>query len=491
MRLELGQGTWVLGATIGGGGFGRVVEAQSENVDTAVAKLVPKEPGAQREMLFADLSNVRNVVPIIDSGETDTHWVLVMPRADKSLREHLDEVGAPLDLAASVQILKDMAAALADLDGRVVHRDIKPENVLYLEGHWCLADFGISRYAEATTAPDTRKHALTPAYAAPERWRYEHATAATDVYALGIVAYELLSGALPFRGPAHHDFREQHLTAQPAQLASVPAWMGALVEECLYKAPAARPGPANLLSRLERFTAQQPSPGIAALQQANREEVVRRGESARLQSEAQSESERRSNLFDAAQNGWNRIAEALHDAVTTAAPAATVQPRHDGGWTIHLGDASLTLAGPVHTRHSPWGDWTTPAMDVIAHSAIGVQMPPTRSGYEGRAHSLWYCDAHEEGRYQWFETAFMVSALVGSRGRQNPFALDPCKDSAKALWTGVAEWQVAWPFTPVDIGNLEPFINRWAEWFAAAAQGNLNHPSRMPEHNPSGSWRTR
>lgn len=78
-----------------------------------------------------------------------------------------------------------IATALAASDGRVVHRDLKPENVLYLDGHWCLADFGIARHAEASTALDTRKLAMDPHYAAPERWRFERATSAADVYSLG------------------------------------------------------------------------------------------------------------------------------------------------------------------------------------------------------------------------------------------------------------------------------------------------------------------
>jgi serine/threonine-protein kinase len=135
---------------------------------------------------------------VIDSGETDDAWVIVMPRAERSLRQHLDEVGAPLAVSDAVAVLSDIAAALVDLDGKVVHRDLKPENVLLLAGRWCLADFGISRYAEATTAPDAQKYALSPPYAAPERWRNERATIATDIYSTGIIAYELLSGDLPF-----------------------------------------------------------------------------------------------------------------------------------------------------------------------------------------------------------------------------------------------------------------------------------------------------
>ena len=95
----------------------------------------------------------------------------------------------------------------------MVHRDLKPENVLFLDGHWCVADFGISRYAEASTAPDTRKYALTPAYAAPERWRNEHATSATDVYSLGVIAFELLTGARPFPGPDLGYFRTSICTS--------------------------------------------------------------------------------------------------------------------------------------------------------------------------------------------------------------------------------------------------------------------------------------
>ena len=125
----------------------------------AVAKFVPKVPEAQRELLFVDLGEARNVVPIVDSGEHGDEYVLVMPRAEKALRDHIE--GGGLTEAEAVAALSDIAGALDDLDGRVVHRDLKPENVLLLNGRWCLADFGISRYAEATTAPDTRKYAMT------------------------------------------------------------------------------------------------------------------------------------------------------------------------------------------------------------------------------------------------------------------------------------------------------------------------------------------
>ena len=148
-----------------------------------------------------------------------------MPRAEKSLRTTCADAGGPLAvLPRPSASCRDIAATLADLDGRVVHRDLKPENVLLLDGRWCLADFGISRYAEATTAPDTRKYSMSAF-----RMRHRNSGASSglstpaDVYAFGIMAYELLSGSLPFAGP---DFRDQHLNGVPPPLTAAPACLG-------------------------------------------------------------------------------------------------------------------------------------------------------------------------------------------------------------------------------------------------------------------------
>lgn len=110
----------VLGDLLDGGGFGRVYLARSSEVhDDAVAKLVPKSPGAEREFLFVDLGDARNVVPVLDSGESDDDYVLVMPRAEMSLRAHLAEHGK-LSEPDAIAVLSDITAALEDLDRRVV-----------------------------------------------------------------------------------------------------------------------------------------------------------------------------------------------------------------------------------------------------------------------------------------------------------------------------------------------------------------------------------
>src|ERR1700680_4695316 len=242
-RLNLKR-KWTVGDRIGAGGVGKVYAAHSPGEAPAVAKLVPKDPGAERELLFVDIAGARNVVPVIDSGETEESWVLIMPRATMSLRDYLRDKNGAIETGAALKVMSDVATALVDLLFRgVVHRDLKPENLLLLSGSWCVADFGISRYAEATTAMDTRKYALSPIYAAPERWRAQRATTATDVYSLGVVSYELLSGAPPFGGTSSDELREQHLHARPAPIANAPPAIDGLIAECLYKAQEGRPTP--------------------------------------------------------------------------------------------------------------------------------------------------------------------------------------------------------------------------------------------------------
>lgn len=480
---------WELGARIAGGGFGTVYEADSEGV-VGAAKFIPKDPGARRELLFPDhVGSARNVVPVIDSGETETHWVIIMPRAKESLRTWIERraPATPSDLEQGLSVIEDIAIALADLEGRVVHRDLKPENVLLLGGHWCLSDFGISRYAEATTSPDTRKFAFTYAYAAPERWRFERATEACDIYSLGVLTFELLSGERPFLGPTEAAYREQHLHTVPPSLEGFPPLLAALVEECMLKAPGARPTAAQLAARLERVRSAPASSGLKRLEEANRSAVSRRTTAELEESHARSEGERRGDLFAAAELSYQGLVAQLAEALESAAPAAEVSRAGVKAWSIWLGSASLTVHRPNQASSDPW-KWSAPAFEVVAYSQLTLRVPSNR-GYEGRSHSMWFCDAVTRGQFGWFETAFMHMPLMARSSSIDPFALDPGEAAAKALGTGMNEFQVAWPFTPLTLGELDDFIGRWADWLAEGAEGRLAHPSSMPERQPEGSWR--
>ena len=485
MEIHLKQ-SWELGEQIGDGGFGRVFAAASAGCRPCVAKLVPKDKGAERELLFVDMANVRNVVPVVDSGENDGHWVLVMPRAEYSLRDQLDSNGVCVDRATNV--MKDVACALIDLNGRVVHRDIKPENTLWLDGHWCLADFGISRYAEATTAPDTQKHALTPAYAAPERWRSERASPATDVYSLGVMAYEALSGNTPFAGTIE-DLREAHLHGKPNPLEGVSPGLSALVEACLYKAAGSRPSAEDFLKGLEsedQSASEQKSSGLARLKEINLRQVNRRSEAEKEASARQSAADRRAELAESAKQAFDGFATKMHEDIGSSASAAQTTLSPTGG-VIRLDQAELSMALSPAPEMDRWLR-SMPPFEVILQAQIAVS-GPRQNNYQGRSHSLWYCDAHEKGRFHWFETAFMFTPLLPSIVAIDPFALAPGAESASALGRGLATYQVAWPFVPLALNTFSDFVDRWATWFGDAVNRQLAHPSPMPERHAEGTWR--
>ena len=151
--------------------------------------------------------------------------------------------------------------------------------------------------------------------------------------------------------------------------------------------------------------------------------------------------------------------------------------------------ASLKLEGVTAVHSKPILDGRTLPFTVIASTALILSFPMNPYGYEGRSHSLWYCDAREVNRYSWFETAFMIHPLIPKRASRNPFAMTP-SGAIGALGPGIGEMQLAWPFTPLRVDNMEELIDRWANWFGEAAQGQLNHPSAMPERQPDGSYRS-
>ena len=460
---------WSVGEQVGSGGFGRVHVVESDGVAPHVAKFIPKDPGADRELLFPRLSGIRNVVPVADTGEWEAYWIIVMPKAEMSLADFLSEAGGPLPDMQATPILLDVAEALASMKNRVVHRDVKPANILFLDGRWRVADFGISRYAKATTAQNTRKFAWTPPYAAPEQWRGERATSATDVYAFGGVAYHLLTGDPPFVGPESHDYRRQHLHNTPAPIPNIAPEMASLVDECLTKAPEARPHPESILSRLKRAGGPH-TEAARRLQEANSRVVRQRVERASIESAAQSERERKRRLREAAEKSFIRIVKMLDDQIRSLASASAAGRPSADGWQAKLGRATLSVAAvsQADAVFTPRGGvkW-----EVLASSSIALRTPRDRYGHEGMAHSLWYLRQSKDDAYRWFELAFRTHALV-RRPRQRtlePFTLPPeDSDAQLALSPGIHAIDVAKHPVPIDQGAEEHFVERWIRNFADA-----------------------
>ncbi|MCM0641161.1 serine/threonine-protein kinase [Cellulomonas wangsupingiae] len=486
--MHLDGHVWTLGGQLpdGEGAFGLVHDVTDESGRAGVAKLVAKDPGAERELLVGDslrASAIKNVVPVWDTGEYGDQWVIVMPKADKSLLAHMQ--AAPVPPAEAVAILTDIAVALSELaaaDPAIVHRDLKPGNVLLLGDTWCLADFGIARYAEQTTAIDTRKYNLTRPYAAPEQWQMDRATPATDVYAFGVLAYELLAGARPFLGP---DFRQQHLFEKAPTLSAGTPRLRTLIEECLYKPRAARPTAANIAARLAIAASEPVSPGSSKLATANAVESARLARSYAEVVRLADEEQNAAALFAVAEQSFDAIWSPLLTTIEADAPLAVIERDVRGQmvFVAQLRGGKIGVGKPIRA-----GSWQGP-FKVIAYASIAVNQRPSRNGYEGRAHSLWFCDAQDEGRFAWFETAFMQGGFSGGFPGVNPFSQEP-HSGGIAFSNVIGTMQLARPLVEVDRTNPTEFVDRWIGWFADAAGGSLTQPHTMPEQSAAGSYRT-
>jgi eukaryotic-like serine/threonine-protein kinase len=189
-----------------------------------------------------------HILPLFDSGAVGETLFYVMPYIDgESLRARLRRE-APLPIADAVRILREVADALAHAHAQgIVHRDVKPDNVLMSGRHVFLADFGIARALEGAASLDQTMTATamivgTPLYVSPEQAagqsQIDHRA---DIYAFGVVAYEILAGSPPFKGDTGPVIMAAHLTATPEPLLvrrpDVPAPLANLVMQCLAKRP--------------------------------------------------------------------------------------------------------------------------------------------------------------------------------------------------------------------------------------------------------------
>jgi len=215
-----------------------------------------------REVTIAANLQHPHVLPLYDSGQADGFLYYVMPYVEGvSLRQKLIREGE-LPIPDAVRILRDMADALAYAHQHgVVHRDIKPENVMLSGRHALVTDFGVAKAVSEATGRQTLTTAGvalgTPAYMAPEQAAADpHTDHRADIYAFGVVAYELLTGRPPFVASTPQAILGAHATMAPDPVTkyrpSISPGLAALVMKCLEKLPADRWQSADeLLPRLE------------------------------------------------------------------------------------------------------------------------------------------------------------------------------------------------------------------------------------------------
>jgi serine/threonine-protein kinase len=242
---------------VGQGGMATVYLAQDFRHDRRVAiKVLRPELAAVigAERFLAEIRTTANlqhphILPLFDSGAAGGSLYYVMPFIEgESLRQRLQRE-KQLPISEAVRIASQVASALdyAHRHG-VIHRDIKPENILLHDGSALVADFGIALAASkagGTRMTETGMSLGTPQYMAPEQAMGEREiTARADVYALGVVLYEMLLGEPPFTGPTAQAIVAKIMTERPSSITArrdtVPAELDDAVQTAIAKLPADR-----------------------------------------------------------------------------------------------------------------------------------------------------------------------------------------------------------------------------------------------------------
>lgn len=240
---------------VGRGSMARVYQAREVGTDRVVAvKLLPPEMATEanaerfhREIRFAGTLDHPNILRLIDSGSGDgLHWY-VMPLVQGDTIRDLVKLRGLLPIPETVEIVTQVGSALSYAHGKgIVHRDLKPENIMVAEGRAMVVDFGLGRAVDGQSNLTGMGMPLgTPAYMSPE----QILGAATvdgraDIYSLGCVVYEMVTGRPPFVGSTVIQLLQGHLTGTP----DPPSWhrqdlpqaIDAALLKALAKEPAAR-----------------------------------------------------------------------------------------------------------------------------------------------------------------------------------------------------------------------------------------------------------
>ncbi len=276
-RLEQALGdSYAFERELGGGGMSRTYVAEERALKRRVViKVLAPELLAglsverfRREVLLAAQLQHPHIVPVLSTGEVDGIPWFTMPYVEgDSLRQRLAK-GA-LRIGEAVGVLRDVARALAYAHRHgVVHRDIKPDNVLLSEGSATVTDFGIAKAINAARTDGGANETLTqvgtsigtPAYMAPEQAAGDPDTDhRADLYAFGVMAYELLAGQTPFRATTPTKLLAAHMSETPRDVLELrpdcPEPLAALVMRCLAKDPDDRPADAgDLVGVLDTVT---------------------------------------------------------------------------------------------------------------------------------------------------------------------------------------------------------------------------------------------
>lgn len=476
------------------GGFGEVFRGSGNGSDVAVKRLkLTARQAAHRELAIGlELQNreLNHVVPILDCGQDaeSEGYYLVMPVCEKSLQDVLQEMPQGLGINDAIPIVQAVVAGLTEV-ADITHRDLKPGNILFHNGLWKIADFGIAKFVEDATSLESLRGWHTPPYAAPEQLRGERPTGATDVYSLGCIVHALLTGAPPFVGSID-EIRDGHLFRHPPAIEILPAGTSAFVTQMLRKTPAARPTLgrcAQVLGNVPLET-KEATAGRIALSAAAKQVATEEAEKEARQQQQEKLRNDRVALIAEAEETLRCIFDDLSKEFLDVSPNAI-----GDGYSIELGRARLELSQQPHTFQGDLIRQATRAptsWDIVlcAKLRISEKTGGPSSLQQGlRSASLIFAKNKlgQEG-FRWYEVAF-IGERWQAAGIAAPFGLsrDDGGDILLALSNVSHNVGTAYPPTPIDGEDQPRFVDRWLNWTSKAAIGQLRSPSVLPVNDPS------
>jgi len=261
------DGRYALEVLVGSGGMADVYRAKDQLLERTVAvKILHQQyendkefiERFQREAKAAARITHPNIVNVYDVGIAEgRHYIVMEYVPGRTLKERIKEEG-PVPAAEALHIARQIAGALAQAHiNNLVHCDIKPHNILVMpDGNVKVADFGIARAVTESTMTYNDNIMGSVHYFSPEQARGTIITPKSDVYSLGVVLYEMLTGRIPFDGNTAVSIARKHLEEEPQPLRSlvpnIPPVVEALVTRMMAKDPALRPDSRLLVQDITR-----------------------------------------------------------------------------------------------------------------------------------------------------------------------------------------------------------------------------------------------
>jgi Protein kinase domain len=395
----------------------------------------------------------------VEGGEL----LLVMPKADKTLRDAID---GGLDDEHMLEAFQNIAKGLVELHGiPIVHRDLKPQNVLLHDGRWKLSDFGIAKEYGDTTSTLTWKGAGTLPYMAPELFVPPGvASPKSDLYAMGCVGFEMWSGSTPF----HEEdpvklLAEIKDVAAPPLADSVPPSVRRLIARLLNKDPAARPQDARAVAEeLSRVVVGPLGPEAERLQhlvlghaqERAAESVAAAAMRSQRDRQRQTVAQAMSDLFAIVATGVELIQQAIPDVV---APNLLTIRSEDASVALEVWQNSIEKAEP--TPFATLGSWgaATAAIqrhdDHLLYGVVGGWNRRTPRDVVDRASPLANLVCELVGdRLQWFLCRYRMFALGAGGG----YTLGP-ENRRHGFERGDFESLHVFPYAFRDWGGIHAF----------------------------------